>query len=553
MGGLFSKPVADTCKSEEPELLKLLQEATSVGKSPEKLKDVYNRALAINACNSKVSTDYKNEIFNAYQDILVAEAREILAKYTSETTPDVETIQEKITKIESRTKALESDIGLVNVLLTDYSRDQSGAEVMVELTNIKAADDVSLGKLMGNVDIMKAKAMFAGIVCNYGLGTGTSSGIRQSAKNYIDKYLNPAVYKFLLMFSELQPLLWPVDYKDVDVDKYYESGNLHAILENLSRYYSTHWYKKVDNTGVVVTEWETDKLKIKEFMDATIMDAGTFFTEGKKILKKFGVHRWKSLRFMANKQPNNISGKMMVPVTWPKFNPDYEQTEAIVCICNALFISVSRGKGRTFILPDVDALYDEIYDPKPWGTDSSKLLINSDDIVPVVVKGTVTGKIEDAPGVNNTGFITDKLFNIYDNIENTGIPDIPSLSCFRLTPAPELNIGLITELFKGINSDDNFNNRIRTSGMARIFNSVDYLTMDTTGFARTQEFVAFVYHKVITDALRWQIIIPFNSLKTTMSICKNDIDNGCSKDALLPMAFGFRQDADGKKYDPLFT
>ena len=88
----------------------------------------------------------------------------------------------------------------------------------------------------------------------------------------------------------------------------------------------------------------------------------------------------------------------------------------------------------------------------------------------------------------------------------------------------------------------------------KLYSSIDYLTTDKNEYSKNPGIPFYIYKQLIPNALTFELLIPINTnLATNMSICTNDIINGCDEKYLIPFAFSCKKDKSNKYVDDLFN
>ena len=97
-----------------------------------------------------------------------------------------------------------------------------------------------------------------------------------------------------------------------------------------------------------------------------------------------------------------------------------------------------------------------------------------------------------------------------------------------------------------------FTNTLYMSLNNKLFSSIDYLTNDGESYSTKPTITFHIYYNLVPKSLDFELMIPFNiQLKTNMTICSNDVENGCPVNDLIPMVFSYTKKGD-KIIDPLF-
>ena len=70
-----------------------------------------------------------------------------------------------------------------------------------------------------------------------------------------------------------------------------------------------------------------------------------------------------------------------------------------------------------------------------------------------------------------------------------------------------------------------------------MFSSVDYITMNQDEYANNPELVYYIYYNLIPMSLKFDLIIPLNTLSTNFSINTNDIKRKIQRNQLIYKMF----------------
>lgn len=640
MGSWLSKnkstvtKVVSSCSKDETALKQLLSLANTVTDS-ESIREFYLKSVEYVECNSVNANLLKEEIFNYYQDAIIEEAKKLTTTY-KDWQISGETDEEQLQSVQDRMIDLQKDIVELNEALKYYSRDDTqGADLLNEIQELQISTLSQLKSLSEAVDVFKARYLFGTIICNY--CCGDIGNVNSTAElKIINNYLTLNSYKGCLMFSEFQPLLWPTDYdwednnttqkavSDEFLEKYISSGIPSENLKNLSNYYSNYYFVKYEafNSTNPNTEFTNNTFsipypnatetfadmskKVKDFVeDSKIKTWKEFFTKGKEVLKKFDIHHFKMLPYMAHKKHLLTNGEFMrIPETYPKYDRDIELFEAVISIMNVCFANCGvreNSDDNTKIIGaytyndlGLNTKYSTYFDSRAFVIgdftnieNSTKTLVNASNLN---TEGwndftlTLSANTSAEPGFNSTGYFSDRIYNCLDNSKNvkadSEFPSIDGLSALRVVKAKNSeesktqkenseeskesfeNFAEHVKIAEGVNSValEYFNNVIKlpstsvlySSNNNKLYSSIDYMTMDTDSYSENPAIPYYIYFNFVPKSLSFEIVIPLNTTRSTMSICTNDIRGGCEQKYLIPLAFVGSVD-NGLINDPLFN
>lgn len=266
-----------------------------------------------------------------------------------------------------------------------------------------------------------------------------------------------------------------------------------------------------------------DKIGLTNFMNADTKSLDAVFTQGTTILqeiwKNYPTHLL-SLCAYANKSLPNTNCRL--PVNYPRFKLSDEAAAKIIMnkIINYTNLvdnleTVSKDSNRKIYFKTVD-LTNYPYSLDKWDIKNYPLSENSSSIYTFKVLSGTT--------------------NDYDNRFDFLFTQVPTQDQ-QQAETYTLNI-VADEIIKEFTLSD-----LNISAKPNTWNISDVLN--------DQSLSMQLYSKYILAALRWQMILPFNTLNSTIFINSNDLHNGCPEDNLLAFLMTPRV-IDGKIYDPLF-
>lgn len=512
----------------------------------------------------------RDDIDATYQNYIEQELKSIVSKLKS----DIQSISIPADHA-SRTIAYQGILSMISdseskmsTLLNSYTRDR--AVHIDEINELKQR--YTLLATNSNMDMIYQQAQE--LVCCIAYGYGTSikshvfdesfsdSSLRSALTNYVTPRVSLATFKLLLQISEFQTLAWPVESyvfyssdnnrrgylpSDSEYERYLPTFVNYLIT--LMEYYSKFYYKNVNDT-----EFQEIDALCSGYL-GTALNEHTFFATTKSFIRGDGVssmYKWKALMYMSGKNAIINNKLLYLPSTFPKYYYEFEQYEAMVFIINQLYRSI--GNAKTFERIDMTELYDTYYSPIAWDL---KTMVTVDDLdierfkslwnvskteihrlrseinagAPIDYNSARCFlKLSIAATDNSTSVISDRY--IAGNNTETFIK-IPKFSAATEDGNP--NFDLILNLVDELNGDTNATtlNSRATSANRNIFSSIDYMcTTADKSDSGENEFTYWVYLKVLVNSSYWNFILPINTLRTTMTINHNDIQNGCDSNYL---------------------
>jgi hypothetical protein len=111
---------------------------------------------------------------------------------------------------------------------------------------------------------------------------------------------------------------------------------------------------------------------------------------------------------------------------------------------------------------------------------------------------------------------------------------------------------IINDFYNEIRSDSKLAGFLYNSLNSKLYSSVDYITNDGMKYSRNPKVPYFIYYNLIPASLNFELLIPFSTLSTHMTLCSNDLKNGCNEQYLIPFVFSCPKN-NGIISDPLFN
>lgn len=264
---------------------------------------------------------------------------------------------------------------------------------------------------------------------------------------------------------------------------------------------------------------------LTSFMKEETKDYDEFFTKGTEILKKiwskYPSHLLNMCSYANKSIPSDIIFKL--PTNYPRFS--FSEEAASKFIMNRIINFTTLPNELEKIIEDkTKNVYFQTVDltEYPYSTESWDI-----DTYPT----SETGTAYEFKVLNGTTDVYDNRFDYLFNYTDTTLDD-------------NINLNIIADDIIGdIKLDD-----LKEYGYTRKPN-----TWNISDVLNDQSLSMHLYSKFVVGTLRWQMILPFNTLNSTMFINKNDLDNGCPVDNLLAFLLTPRVKKDGTIYDPLFN
>lgn len=408
----LSKTIAETiCKKSETKLNTIYEDIMKIVEKnqPSEIFNIniineinlhYNRALTIVDCHNPNSSLYKAKIKTIYQTYL-----RNLAMFINNKLRDIDIELESAIKdmeddedkdpmkyaayINERMTLLNNGINNLEQLQTFYLYDDDFILGLTqELINDRDTINKKFAGYIGMYDVYKKFILSK----YYAIGVGPLGKNKQEAiKEHlvkIQEYFNTGTYKYLMKFSELVPILypiWPINkdkqkleftdmnvfYKWVDDVKHFNvnTEEVQIRFAYLMAYYSDIVMNKTvpnDKTLTWFNYYETlfDKIESK-IRNNEITNEKDLFDATKKIYKLLGINHWKSIKFYANLEINMMDNNehLYIPSNYPIFSPKLESLITVTYTFNKLveiYGNKEKKGGRFFEDPNIFH-YDDIF------------------------------------------------------------------------------------------------------------------------------------------------------------------------------------------------
>lgn len=311
------------------------------------------------------------------------------------------------------------------------------------------------------------------------------------------------------------------------------------VINNIFKQYLINliaYYKKIIfGNGGLDRDTFSNNCGLTSFMKEETKDYCEFFTKGTKILEsiwsKYPTHLLNMCSYANKSIPSDITFKL--PTNYPRFSNSEEVASKFIMnrIINYTTLpneleKIIKDKTKNVYFQTVDL---SIY---PYSTDSWNI-----DTYPTSKTGTAY-KFKLLSGT------TDVYDNRFDYLFNqvTSTLNVSSESSESDKKDEPIILNIIADDIVG---------NINISDLKEYKRKPD--TWNIGDVLNDQSLSMHLYTKFILGALRWQMILPFNTLNSTIFINKNDFDHGCPEDNLLAFLLTPIVKEDGTIYDPLFN
>lgn len=302
-------------------------------------------------------------------------------------------------------------------------------------------------------------------------------------------------------------------------------------------------------------DYKALKSKVDAFIKSNVTTWDQFFKQGRAILDSTPDYYWKLLeRYLEISKNYPKNNWYNLPSTFRIYDFRTELEAAISLLMNQVFVAVKGAKAnvntknktecfkylnpktqfdkRCFILSDEDlktfAFRDSSIPMTKGFGDSNSFATVQKNKTPLYNKS------------NLSTYQNEKPFAIHYFIDVVGEKDVfPEIA--HLTPS-----------YFGYEFVSKFADMIE-SNQAKIqllinLSQAQKLFTNMYGLMSNQDIASQIYYDTIIAALQFDLFFCFNNRLTTMSICQNDLERGCTESQMIPMIFA--KPVSGK--DPLF-
>lgn len=425
---LSKEIAANICKESMESLTKLFDEVNTIvqqnstdGKKGifnlsliEQIHKNYSKALTIVDCHSEESSLFKAKILFIYQNYIkdvalyisnnlnnlsieLEQALKDMEEGSKKDTPNGEVKKNQNVLqygpyMDERLTLFNNGISNLEKLNTFYVYDDEYISGFLEYyTEIYNKINTVYSKYGGTYDLYKKCLMTKYYAIGIIPPTRDMKKIELDLKSnlsIIQEYFNIEVYKYLLKFSELVPILYPiwklsnsgqfVEITDMSAfykwaeEKQYFNVNTVDVQQNfinLMAYYALEVMNKTI-PGQESLTWfayfgELFSNLEQSILNQKITSEEELFRETKIIYKLLGINHWKSIKFYANLNLDKVNQteQLFIPSNYPVFSPKLETLTTIIYSFNKLVEVYGRKEkkgGRYFKDPNI-LHYDEIF------------------------------------------------------------------------------------------------------------------------------------------------------------------------------------------------
>ena len=573
----------DNCEVIQQKLSELFEKASTITDEKE-LAQIYNVAKSYVECNSTEVEKMKTSIYEIYQALLYKNALNIFNSYSPQLITEDMTDVEKHDTLKINYNLLIELSNKLQPYMSLYTINDEISKLINGINEQKTFIENTISELNGTIRLLQIKRLASFIYCGYGVScssyydpsTATSEdGILTNIKKIIKNNLNEETYDFLLQFSELLYLLYPIEIvtdennssvvnASVLKDYIKEDGKLYKHLQLLGIYYSLHYYYNpdLDSTDIsyeISSEYETRMKEAETYINKQ-STSDSLYNETKELFKKQSIEHWKGLPFMAQKRFSYEIQINYIPSNLPVYYPKYEQYLACVWVTNLIFYKLGDiNQGGQYTYNSISPLtYDEVFKKEAWDrkTKIETSTINVEK--PKTIYETWYNYVMNNPNmtkeqydkidskthplkltsdeynsitkaINHTAHITDKfLQKVLDEVFS-----IPPLGAYELVNTNYMiNYNLIPNFLKSINGDKDIDYfALRPNNF--LISAIEYMCecFDKKYNSNFSELMSQLYY-TIKSAVSWDLIFPIQTLKINMTINHNDniyLQNNFSK------------------------
>ena len=355
----------DNCNVIEEKLGELLKKASEITDEIE-MKKIYDEAIAYIECNSTEVISLKEEIFKIYQELLYINVERTYTEFKEIAIDETMNEKQKFDIYTQNKNNINKIIEKIEKYVPQYSIDNKISKILTKLTNKKNTYESEISKLNGTIQILQIKKLAAYIYCGYNLSlissynkdtTKSMDEILDAINNILDANLTFDSYYYLLQFSELLYLLYPIeDIKEGEnsiVDKnilneylnieHKDKSKVYKHLQLLGIYYSKFYYNNPDldktnsdNEKELSQEYILKKQQVESYLNINSTEE-TLYNDTKKLFKQQSIEHWKGLIQMSRKRLKFNTAINYIPKTLPLFYHKTEQYLAGIYISNLIY------------------------------------------------------------------------------------------------------------------------------------------------------------------------------------------------------------------------
>jgi hypothetical protein len=447
-----------------------------------------------------VVTSYQEQFDAVFQPKLYEIIEQIhkqgLDLYNSKTN-DLQQLQSLIPKLDIKADEL-------NHYYPYYIRDNKCEKYVDDFAKWKLDINDEIAKIIkAEETLLAARELFCNIACGYGITL-----THDVPKTFVDN-VNEDTVNILMMFSEFQPILFGLSIKDIKTHLMY-----------MFNYYTEYCYKNKEDV------FSKYKSYVQDFFVNTeiLKSRDKFFDLGRQALNKFPQHHKKAYAYYAKRHFPVQEGVLNVPSNFPTYNYSTEKIEAALVVMNKI-IDITANGAKTYYFKPL-AEYSIYSSSSDYSNLISTATRKSTAITDTELDKIINSIVE--TNVNPTKEYCDKLLI---QAEDSSIPK-------RFKTVLSANTTELKTFIKNfIKTTDVYN----TFSNPALFNAIDYMTyQDEEGSTAAPKLVKVLYDEMITKAMNYSVVIPFETLSfTTYTINTFDSNNGCPANSLNDFIYAF--------------
>lgn len=548
------------------------------------MKKIYDEAITYVECNSTEAINLKEEIFKIYQELLYINVERIYKQYQEKSINETMNEKQKFDVYTQNINNINTLINNIEKYASQYTIDDKVSKLLNELTNKKNIYESELSKLNGTIKILQIKKLAAYIYCGYNLSlissynkdtTKSTDEILDAINKILDANLTFDSYYYLLQFSELLYLLFPIEdtkegensIVDINILKDYlniehkNKSKLYKHLQLLGIYYAKFYYNNpdldktnVENEKELSQEYILRKQQVEIYLNTNSTEE-TLYNDTKKLFKQQSIEHWKGLVQMSRKRLKFNTAINYIPKTLPLFYHKTEQYLAGIYISNLIYFNLGsisdNGQYTYYNIKPIK--YEEIFSDEAWDRNTKipstevnnklekakKIYTTSIEFInkyseltqleydksnyPLKLTSDKFGTLTDKTIKNHSADITNKFLQKFIN---QGVLKVPPLGAYKFVKKDYvINYTLIPNILIKLEGDKNID-YFGNCANSFLVNSIDYMCeIYDTKHGNFSEFVSQFYYEMIGGSLNWNMVFPLQTLNINMTINNNDYNN----------------------------
>lgn len=403
------------CKQTVEKLTSILTEVEAIKDSKvyskenlEFIKDKYDEAITYVDCNEPKPEEIKKAVKSILDEFVDEVGKTInkkvllIIKPISVNEKNGEVIIDNATDFNQSIKELQDNKSLLLVLQNTNPDSKLIKNYLITVDEKISEFQEEYSKISGTFDLYKkcimSKLYSVGCCVNQ-----RNNDVYDSVLKQYESLFDLDSYKYLMKFSELVPILFPIwdnniskytnlnDYYKNYGEQYFKNNNK-SILKSLMKYYSNivmnkpKNYNNASSTTNLYEEYVTDETSVFRKLESDVINnviktEQELFIRTKEIFKSLGIYHWKSIKYFAKIDLKKcINYKGQIPSNYPMYSPKIELINTIVYILN-IIIKVNGNPnvgGGSFFNDPNPFTYDQLFGVN---YEEPSLVIQTNDVV----------------------------------------------------------------------------------------------------------------------------------------------------------------------------